>query len=78
MKRNVADEVKGMAKIAQRCKVDELVVTKQSTSAWVQYPAIEMVRGDYETVLNWCLEHQDEPEFDNDYVNQYVISLAKK
>ena len=78
MKRNIAEEVKGIMQIAKMVGVNELVVIKKSTWASAQYKPVEMIRGDYDTVLNWCLAHQDDPEFDNDYVSQYVINVASK
>lgn len=77
MKRNVLSEIEGYIEIAKMVGKKELVVRKASTSADVYYTPIEMVRGDFETVKDWCLQRQNDTEFDNDYVSQYVIGIAK-
>lgn len=78
MKRNALSEVEGYIEIAKMANKKELGVYKASTIASVYYTPVEMVRGDYETVKDWCIQHQNDTEFDDDYVSQYIITIAKE
>ena len=77
MKRNIKNELEGMKQIAKWAGKTEFVVMKSSTWAGAQYPAVEMVRGSFEDVETWCYAHQNDHEFNTDYVSQYEICLVK-
>lgn len=77
MKRNVLNEVEGYIEIAKMAGYKHIAVRKASTIAGVYYTPVLMICDGYEAVKDWCLRHQNDTEFDNDYVSQYVIGIVK-
>lgn len=78
MKRSVENIIKdldGARRIASWVNKNEFVVTLKSTDASVWYQK-EMIRGNYDTVKAWCIDHADDTGFDTDYVHQYFIEIA--
>ena len=71
----IMKDLDGARRIASMVNKNTFVVTLKSTDAGVWYKK-EMIRGDYETVKNWCIEHADDTGFDTDYVHQYFIEIA--
>ena len=71
----IIHDLDGARKIASWVNKNEFVVNLKSTDGgvWAQK---EMIRGDYDTVKNWCIEHQNDWGFDTDYVSQYFIEIA--
>ena len=71
----VIRDLDGARRIASWVNKKDFVVMLKSTddSAWYQK---EMIRGDYDTVKSWCIEHIDDTGFDTDYVHQYFIEIA--
>ena len=77
MKRNVLNEVEGYIEIAKKAGYKHITVRRASTDACVYYIPVLMICDDYETVKDWCIQHENDTEFDTDYVSQYVIGIAK-
>jgi len=74
MKRNIEKELDNVKYMNENFGGSgKFIVLKQSTDAGVWYGSVKMIEGDFNTVKNWCLEHQDDTGFDNDYVSQYYI-----
>ena len=68
-------DLDGARNIASWVKKDTFVVNLKSTDASATYQK-EMIRGDYDTVKAWCIDHADDTGFDTDYVHQYFIEIA--
>lgn len=78
MKRTIDDIIRdldGARHIASWNNKNTFVVKSVSTD-WGVASDKEMIRGDYDTVKAWCIDHVDDPGFDSDYVHQYFIYIA--
>ena len=71
----VIRELDGIRRIASWVNKNVFIVMCKSTDAGAWYQK-EMIRGDYETVKSWCIDHIDDTGFDTDYVHQYFIEIA--